>query len=100
MVFTSVNTPTKKGLGAGQARSKMGRSLARQVSQHSSHTITVEKVLFLRTAEVIMSILDLVKLRIKFPQLILLMYYPIRIFAEGSVLMILKILIEFNGVQK
>ena len=65
MVFISVNTPTKKkGLGAGQASDlKWVEVCARQVSQYSrGHTIIVEKsTLPVRTAEVIMSILDSAK---------------------------------------
>ena len=54
----------KKGLGAGQASDlKWVEVCARQVSQHSrGHTIIVEKsTLPVRTAEVIMSILDSAK---------------------------------------
>ena len=62
MVFISVNTPTKKkGLGAGQASDlKWVEVCARQVGKYSKgHTIIVEKsTLPVRTAEVIMSILD------------------------------------------
>ena len=72
MVFISVNTPTKKkGLGAGQASDlKWVEVCARQVSQHSrGHTIIVEKsTLPVRTAEVIMSILDSAKTSNKISQ--------------------------------
>ena len=65
MVFISVNTPTKKkGLGAGQASDlKWVEVCARKVGKYSKgHTIVVEKsTLPVRTAEVIMSILDSVK---------------------------------------
>ncbi len=62
IVFISVNTPTKQnGLGAGKASDlKWIEASARQVAQYSlGHTIVVEKsTLPVRTAEVIMSILD------------------------------------------
>ena len=65
MIFISVNTPTKqKGIGAGKASDlKWVEASARQVAEYSSgHTIVVEKsTLPVRTAETIMSILNVSK---------------------------------------
>ena len=58
-------------MGAGQASDlKWVEVCARQVSQYSrGHTIIVESTLPVRTAEVIMSILDSAKTSIKFPKI-------------------------------
>ena len=60
MIFISVNTPTKKGVGAGKASDlKWVEARARQVAEFAKgYTIVVEKsTLPVRTAEVIQSIL-------------------------------------------
>ena len=59
--FISVNTPTKKGIGAGKASDlKWVEACAREVAKFATgHTIVVEKsTLPVKTAEVIKKILE------------------------------------------